>query len=328
MLERSRRASCVLDLLAARAPRPRGSRRGRLGRGSVSVCGRRGGGLAAARAGGRSSSSPQAASSEGAERRGGGTRRRRIAGGRIDIRRVPLTPLAARYDHVLLDLDGCVWVGEDATPRRRRRRSTRCARRARASRSSPTTPATRPRTSSASCGGSGFRASLEEVVTVGGALQHVLNERHAGRQRVRHRRAGGPPPRRRRRAARRQRDDVRARAPTSSSSPATSASTTTSCAIATQARAARRASHRRRAATRRSRCPTARGPAPGAVLAALETRDRARRRETVGKPEPQLFLTALDRLGADAARALVVGDRLDADVGGRRTRPGSTARSS
>ena len=32
----------------------------------------------------------------------------------------------------------------------------------------------------------------------------------------------------------------------------------------------------------------------------------------MGKPEPQLFLTALDRLGD--GRTLVVGDRLDADV--------------
>ena len=36
----------------------------------------------------------------------------------------------------------------------------------------------------------------------------------------------------------------------------------------------------------------------------------------MGKPEPQLFLTALDRLGA--GRALVIGDRLDADVAGAR----------
>jgi ribonucleotide monophosphatase NagD (HAD superfamily) len=32
----------------------------------------------------------------------------------------------------------------------------------------------------------------------------------------------------------------------------------------------------------------------------------------VGKPEPQLFLTAIDRLGD--GRTLVVGDRLDTDV--------------
>jgi ribonucleotide monophosphatase NagD (HAD superfamily) len=32
----------------------------------------------------------------------------------------------------------------------------------------------------------------------------------------------------------------------------------------------------------------------------------------IGKPEPQLFLTALDRLGE--GRTLVVGDRLDSDV--------------
>ena len=35
---------------------------------------------------------------------------------------------------------------------------------------------------------------------------------------------------------------------------------------------------------------------------------------TVGKPDPQLFLTALDRLGD--GRALVVGDRLDTDLKG------------
>ena len=39
-----------------------------------------------------------------------------------------------------------------------------------------------------------------------------------------------------------------------------------------------------------------------------------RTREIVGKPEPQLFLTALDRLGE--GRTLVVGDRLDSDVAG------------
>jgi len=90
-------------------------------------------------------------------------------------------------------------------------------------------------------------------------------------------------------------------------------------------------------------------PATGAVLAAVETATGVTA-STVGKPEPQLFQTALDRFaggggappdrsaggggpspirsaggggpppsgsaGGGRLRALVVGDRLDADVGG------------
>jgi ribonucleotide monophosphatase NagD (HAD superfamily) len=52
-------------------------------------------------------------------------------------------------------------------------------------------------------------------------------------------------------------------------------------------------------------------PGTGAILAAVETATGARAK-IVGKPEPQLFLTALDRLGD--GKTLVVGDRLDADV--------------
>ena len=71
-------------------------------------------------------------------------------------RNVPL-PLLAAYDHVVVDLDGCVWVSDEPHATR-----TRCDRRAprRAtsrSRSSPTTPSTRPRSTSASSGRSGSR---------------------------------------------------------------------------------------------------------------------------------------------------------------------------
>ena len=52
-------------------------------------------------------------------------------------------------------------------------------------------------------------------------------------------------------------------------------------------------------------------PGTGALLAAVETASDTRA-ALVGKPEPQLFLTALDRLGE--GRTLVVGDRLDSDV--------------
>jgi ribonucleotide monophosphatase NagD (HAD superfamily) len=54
-------------------------------------------------------------------------------------------------------------------------------------------------------------------------------------------------------------------------------------------------------------------PGTGAIVAALEyaTAQEAR---IVGKPRPQMFRTALDRLGP--GKALVVGDRLDSDLAG------------
>ena len=52
-------------------------------------------------------------------------------------------------------------------------------------------------------------------------------------------------------------------------------------------------------------------PGTGAILAAVEYAT-GRTAEIVGKPEPQLFLTALDRLGE--GRTLVVGDRVGSDL--------------
>ena len=61
--------------------------------------------------------------------------------------------------------------------------------------------------------------------------------------------------------------------------------------------------------------PTEDGPFPGtgAIVAALEYAT-GRRAVTVGKPEAQIFQTALDRVGE--GRSLVIGDRLDADLAG------------
>jgi HAD superfamily hydrolase (TIGR01450 family) len=52
-------------------------------------------------------------------------------------------------------------------------------------------------------------------------------------------------------------------------------------------------------------------PGTGAILAAVETATGANA-QIIGKPEPQLFLTAVDRLGD--GRTLVVGDSLDTDI--------------
>jgi glycerol-1-phosphatase len=53
-------------------------------------------------------------------------------------------------------------------------------------------------------------------------------------------------------------------------------------------------------------------PGTGAIVAAVEYAT-GRTAEIVGKPQPQLLKTALDRLGD--GRTLVVGDRVDTDLG-------------
>jgi len=52
-------------------------------------------------------------------------------------------------------------------------------------------------------------------------------------------------------------------------------------------------------------------PGAGAILGAVEIAT-GRTAPIVGKPEPQLFLTAVDRMGE--GRTLAVGDRVDTDV--------------
>ena len=57
-------------------------------------------------------------------------------------------------------------------------------------------------------------------------------------------------------------------------------------------------------------------PASGAILAAVEEATGQRAERTVGKPEPDMYAAARDRLGE--GRYLAVGDRLDIDVEGAR----------
>ena len=94
---------------------------------------------------------------------------------------MPLSPLAARYDQFILDLDGCVWVGGEPTPGRRRRASRRCATPASGSRSPPTTRAAPREDYVTQLWRIGVQASLADVVTVGGAVQHLLAETRTGR---------------------------------------------------------------------------------------------------------------------------------------------------
>ncbi|UUY02437.1 HAD-IIA family hydrolase [Svornostia abyssi] len=221
-----------------------------------------------------------------------------------------LSPAVAPYDHVLLDLDGCVWVGDEPTPRAAEALSAlRAAGRGIAF-----------VTNDGRHSGEdfvrklwrlGMQASAEEVVTVGGALQFLLAERH-GAQRApavvigsesihRHVEASGM------RIV--NGTDFVSRAAVAVVSgherfdfaelrDATTAVLRGATLIAT---------------SRDPTYPTADGlwPGTGALVAAVETAT-GQRAHTIGKPEAGLVHAALDRLGP--GRALFIGDRLDTDL--------------
>jgi HAD superfamily hydrolase (TIGR01450 family) len=221
---------------------------------------------------------------------------------------VALTPLAERYDQFILDLDGCVWVGETPTPgavdaiatvRRSGKRvafATNDARRA-------------GEDYVAKLWGLGIQASLADVVTVGGAMQHLLAETRAGRtafvigMAAMHRHVADAGLRVLNATDLASRAEVVVVAGTDE---------LTYDDLRNASLAARRGADLL-ATARDPTYPQPDGPWPGtgAILAAVELAS-GRTAEVVGKPEPQLFRTALDRLGE--GRTLVVGDRLDSDI--------------
>jgi 4-nitrophenyl phosphatase len=56
-------------------------------------------------------------------------------------------------------------------------------------------------------------------------------------------------------------------------------------------------------------------PGAGAIVAAVETATDVKP-IVIGKPEPEMYLAALERLGTTPAETLVVGDRLETDIAG------------
>ena len=93
---------------------------------------------------------------------------------------MPLSPLAAAYDQFILDLDGSVWIGDEPTPR-----AVEAVEALRDAGKQTAFATNDPRSGTedyvARLWKIGIRASLRDLVTVGGALQHLLAETRSGR---------------------------------------------------------------------------------------------------------------------------------------------------
>jgi glycerol-1-phosphatase len=221
---------------------------------------------------------------------------------------MPLSALLRQYDQVIMDLDGCVYLGGDAIDGAP---EAIAALREAEKRIAFVTNDPRSATEDyvQRLWGMGVRASLADVVTVGGALQHLLAERYRGRTVY----AIGTE------ALRRHVADSGVRL-LNDTDLATRADVVvvggTEDLVYEDLRVAALALRRGAEFLTTGRDPTypmpdGLWPGTGAIVAALEyATDRTA--AVVGKPEPQLFFTALDRLGE--GRTLVVGDRLDSDV--------------
>ncbi|MFZ0091148.1 MAG: HAD-IIA family hydrolase [Solirubrobacteraceae bacterium] len=223
---------------------------------------------------------------------------------------MPLSPLLQAYDHVLIDLDGCVWVQQTPTPHAREALAQlRVAGKTIAFVTNDTRLA--PEGYVRKLWSMGLQASLEEIVTVGSAIQYVL----AGQPRGTPTYVIGSP------AIFRHVADA-GQLVVNGTDRASEAEIVVvaghdafSFAELRTATQAVLNGAEMLAAGRDRTYPAADGhwPGTGAIVAALEYATE-RTARSVGKPDVHLFETALDRLGP--GRSLMVGDRLDSDLGG------------
>jgi len=223
---------------------------------------------------------------------------------------MPLSPLLRQYDNVLLDLDGCVWLGDEcvagapAAVALLRAEGKAVAFLTNDSRMMPEDYVRK-------LWSLGVQAGLEEVVTAGSAIQHVLADR--------------PPP---------------TSAFVIGSEAIFRHVSDAGCRIVNRTDRAERADvvvvaghdeltyGELQAATRAlldgaemlaaDRDPVfpardGMSPGTGAFVAALEYASGTIAR-SVGKPATQMFETTLDRLAR--GRSLMIGDRLEADLAG------------
>src|SRR3954447_19078896 len=222
---------------------------------------------------------------------------------RHTVPHMSLTPLVAPYDQLILDLDGCVWVGPDPVPGAV---DAIEALRAAGKRVAFVTNDSRHALEDhvRKLWSIGVQASLADVVSAGAALQHLLAETRRGRTTFvigadslhRHVSDAG----------------CRILNDTDLASRAEMVIVGHDEHLVyddlRNAVLALRRGAELLATSRDATLPMPDGlwPGTGAILAAVETGSE-REGSIVGKPEPQLFYTALDRLGA--GRTLVVGAR-------------------
>jgi HAD superfamily hydrolase (TIGR01450 family) len=218
-----------------------------------------------------------------------------------------LSPLAASYDQFIVDLDGTVYVGEDLTPG-----AVDAIEAMRGAGKGVAFVTNNPRLSGEDYVRKlwklGLRASLGDVVTVGWATQHLLAETRTGRTAF----VIGSP------AIHQHVSDAGLKV-LNGTDLASRAEVVliagTDRVDYDDLRVATLAVRRGADFLATSRDPTypmpdGMWPGTGAILAAVETASE-RTAATIGKPEPQLMITAMERLGD--AHTLVIGDRIDTD---------------
>jgi HAD superfamily hydrolase (TIGR01450 family) len=225
---------------------------------------------------------------------------------------VALSRALRRYDQVLLDLDGCLWVGEEVLEGAPEAvAALREAGKAVAFLTNDVRHT--PEDFVRKLWRLGFQAALDEVITVGAAIQYLLSGRDGGAAYV-----------------------VGSQALVDHVAEA-GMRIVNRTEFATRADIVVVGCHERFAfeelkiaaqavqrgaeligATRDASFPMPDGPWPGtgAVLAAVEIASGRKAARVVGKPEPAMYEAARDRLGE--GRCLGVGDRLEIDVAGAR----------
>ena len=218
----------------------------------------------------------------------------------------------APYEAIVCDLDGCVWIGGKATPG-----AVEALERWRAGGGQVIFATNEPRHSPEAqvkrLWSLGIKASVDEIVTVGAAIQAHLADNHAGQTAfvigteslIRHVMAAGLRPTNNATIQLASRAQVVVVASHDNVSYA-------ELRIAVQA-IARGATLLGSGRDRTFPMPDGPWPGSGAILAAIEYATGATAR-TFGKPERDIYDLAMERI--HGGRVLAIGDRLDSDIAG------------